>query len=48
MESFLESLHTDHVLCEFERLAFCLYCKLSVEKKIKLMSLQQLFVQSPY
>lgn len=32
MQSLLESLHTDHVLCEFERLAFCLDGERSVEK----------------
>lgn len=34
MQSLLEPLHTDHVLCEFERLAFRLDGELSAKKKM--------------
>ncbi len=33
MQSLLESLHADHVLGEFERLAFCLDGELPAEQK---------------
>lgn len=42
MQSLLESLHTDHVLCEFESLSLCLDGELSVEKKIILLTVPEI------
>lgn len=39
MQSLLESLHADHVLCEFERFAFCLDSELSEEHKCEKLTL---------